>query len=387
MKRIRSIAVLVTCTLAILPGAATRTQAAPAPCTVPNQAIPSPCGSLTGIAAVSSTNIWAVGTNTNVGTPGELGSLIEHWDGHTWKYVPVPATVGSTLRAVAAVSSSDVWAVGSGVIMHYDGRQWSVSPTQQRFDLHAVVALSPTNLWAVGTGSSHNVAVAQIVHWDGTQWRPAAIPTIPNSSLLGISAVSAKDVWAVGSATTNFMKPLVLHWNGAVWRTVTFPTGHYPTGEASPQSMVPSGLTAVTALTGSDVWAVGSYDASDCCRAGSGPIAAQWNGTQWRQVKAPNIPKSVVTDSQGVNLTAISAASPTDIWAVSTSDIAHWDGKQWKITGNPRDTPSTIIALSGVAAISKQNVWAVGYNGTNETAIAHWNGTHWSIVPSPNTNG
>jgi hypothetical protein len=241
VKRIRIIAALVTCTLAILPRAATLTQATTVPnCTAAQQGVPRPCGTLTAIAAISSTDIWAVGTNTNVGTTGTLGSLIEHWNGHIWKSVPAPTAVGSTLRAVAAVSSSDVWAVGSGVIMHYDGRQWSITPTQQHFDLHAVAAISANNLWAVGTGSSHNMAVAQIVHWDGTQWRAAAIPTIPNSSLLGVAAVSADDVWAVGEFAPNVMKPLLLHWNGAVWRTVAFPPGHYPTGQASPQSMVVS---------------------------------------------------------------------------------------------------------------------------------------------------
>ncbi len=387
MRVSRIIAALVVYTLAILPCIATVTHATTVPnCTAAQQGIPRPCGMLTAITALSGTDIWAVGTNTNVGTTGVLGSLIEHWDGRTWKSVPAPTAVGSTLRAVAAVSPSDVWAVGSGVIIHYDGRRWSITHTQQHFDLHAVVAISHNNLWAVGTGSSRNVAVAQIVHWDGAQWHQVKIPTIPNSSLLEVAAVSAQDVWAVGEFAPNVMKPLLLHWNGINWRTVAFPPGHYPTGQASPQSMVPSELTAVTVISGNNVWAVGSYNAADCCLAGTGPIAAQWNGTQWRQTKVPNVPNSVIANFQGVNLAGISAVSATDIWAVSNSDVAHWDGKQWKITKNPLGPQSTIVSFSAVAAISKQSVWAVG-TSSNETIIAHWNGTRWSIAPSPNTNG
>jgi hypothetical protein len=38
--------------------------------------------------------------------------------------------------------------------------------------------------------------------------------------------------------------------------------------------MVPSELTAVTAISGNKVWAVGSYNAADCCRAGTARILA-----------------------------------------------------------------------------------------------------------------
>src|ERR671932_1913715 len=56
--------------------------AAPSPqCGTGLPHIPRPCGSLSGVAAISSTDIWAVGANLNT-FPGQ--PLIEHWDGKHW---------------------------------------------------------------------------------------------------------------------------------------------------------------------------------------------------------------------------------------------------------------------------------------------------------------
>jgi hypothetical protein len=40
-------------------------------------------------------------------------ALIEHWNGHSWKTVPVHDPTAPDLAGVAAVSAHDVWAVGS----------------------------------------------------------------------------------------------------------------------------------------------------------------------------------------------------------------------------------------------------------------------------------
>src|SRR5204862_547524 len=82
---------------------------------------------LSGVAAVSANDIWAVG-----------GSLIEHWDGSNWSVVPSPSPSAgySNLYGVAAVSANDVWAVGSSgydpfqtLTEHWNGRSWSVVPS------------------------------------------------------------------------------------------------------------------------------------------------------------------------------------------------------------------------------------------------------------------
>ena len=63
-------------------------------------------GGLSGVAATSASNAWAVGST------GSPKALILRWNGTAWKQVPSPAPAGSRLSGVAATSASNAWAVG-----------------------------------------------------------------------------------------------------------------------------------------------------------------------------------------------------------------------------------------------------------------------------------
>jgi hypothetical protein len=62
---------------------------------------------LTGVAAISASNVWAVGyyfVGVNTVT------LIEHWDGTSWSVVPSPNVgTGDLLNGVYAFSATDIW--------------------------------------------------------------------------------------------------------------------------------------------------------------------------------------------------------------------------------------------------------------------------------------
>src|SRR6266480_4927512 len=103
------------------------------------QIIASPNGSrqvneLHGVSALAENDVWAVGVSYN--TERTLGStLIEHWNGSRWSVVtsPNPSSSVNKLNAVAAVSSTDVWAVGTAptpantvLILHWNGVAWTV---------------------------------------------------------------------------------------------------------------------------------------------------------------------------------------------------------------------------------------------------------------------
>src|SRR5207253_4210437 len=106
---------------------------------------PSPGSSINwlyGIAAQSAGNVWAVGEyNNGTGTPYQ--TLTMHWNGTQWSVVPSP-NVGSQdnhLYGVADIAANDVWAAGyvgnyespsspQTLVMHWDGTQWSVVPSQ-----------------------------------------------------------------------------------------------------------------------------------------------------------------------------------------------------------------------------------------------------------------
>ena len=86
----------------------------------------------------------------------------------------------------------------------------------------------------------------------------------------------------------------------------------------------------------------------------------------------------------------LGAITGNDVWAVGTSSHAlaeHWDGAQWTLVAAPNAGAANNVlkAASGTAA---DDVWQVVYAvfGTERrTLIQHWDGNAWAIVPSPNT--
>ncbi len=204
---------------------------------------------LLSVSASSSHGAWAVGSWNNGTAP-----LAERLTGAGWKQVPVPNPRGNTtISGVAAITVRNVWAVGGNsrwtVIMHWNGRSWqrSHSPSPSSFSsyLQAVAAKSPTNAWAVGTTSDHTL----IEHWTGSGWHRTASPSPGGSPVLnGVAASSAANAWAVGGMS-NTGKTLILHWNGHGWKRVPSP---------SPRGF--SVLSAVTVSSYTNAWAVGYAD-------------------------------------------------------------------------------------------------------------------------------
>src|SRR5262249_9121571 len=173
---------------------------------------------LTGVTAISASDVWAVGDfqiSTNAGTVFQ--TLTEHWDGTAWSIVPSPnpngTSSGSELRGVAAVSTSDVWAVGDsgsgGLIEQWNGTSWAVVPSPSRSgavfnSLAGAAVVSSNDVWAVGESqNSSGIPATLIEHWDGTSWNIVASPAPGSASLLsGASADPASgQAWAVGNFT------------------------------------------------------------------------------------------------------------------------------------------------------------------------------------------
>ena len=68
---------------------------------------------LTGVAAVGASAVWAVGWQYGTGPRNE--GLILHWDGNGWSVSPNPnpSTGPPSLAGVEAVAANEGWAVGS----------------------------------------------------------------------------------------------------------------------------------------------------------------------------------------------------------------------------------------------------------------------------------
>jgi hypothetical protein len=138
----------------------------------------------------------------------------------------------------------------------------------------------------------------------------------------------------------------------------------------------------VTAIAATDAWAVGEGSVPD---AGEVPLTLHWNGRTWAKAKHPAF-------SGAGMLRAVSATSPSDVWAVgaqtgttSTTLIEHFDGRAWHVVPSP--SPDSSARLSAVSAISATDAWAAGTSvlpsGENRTLLEHWDGSGWSVVPAP----
>jgi hypothetical protein len=151
----------------------------------------------------------------------------------------------------------------------------------------------------------------------------------------------------------------------------------------TPNNKGDNGLFAVSASSPSDIWAVGE-------------AAIHFDGAEWTVVPAPGIDGIPPSDLNGV-----ADISPTDAWAVGDVSsplilgggvtnqpvIEHWNGTQWNVFPSPTfNAPGDSSDLQAITAISANDIWAIGNATTTDVAgplFEHWNGMAWTptIVP------
>jgi hypothetical protein len=169
--------------------------------------------------------------------------------------VSTPDVGQSELLSVAAVSSTNVWAVGNRVyktlIEHWNGLRWTVvaNPDAPYGFLAGIVALSPRNIWAVGGRYLDTAGTKQnslIEHWDGAMWRRAGSPFRRGTVVTSISARSSGDIWIGGEGAVSLAPVALARRMGTTWRLVRPPH-------------VKGGLGLVySAAAKNDVWAMGN---------------------------------------------------------------------------------------------------------------------------------
>jgi hypothetical protein len=210
---------------------------------------PAVAGVLESVAIAAPDDVWAVGELGATGrgkmkgplTPG--GALAEHWNGTTWIRVRFPGL--RRLSAAAATSARDVWMVGDdstgmvgaespAVILHWDGERWT-RIRRPHAELRGLAALSPTDVWAVGdTWGSRFLEM----HWDGRHWSSySQLPPNGGSGLdegaeiTSVDASGSRDVWAAGDAGNSgepaWPDTVVFHWDGTRWRKAPKPKNQW----------------------------------------------------------------------------------------------------------------------------------------------------------------
>jgi hypothetical protein len=173
------------------------------------------------------------------------------------------------------------------------------------------------------------------------------------AGLLGVTALSSRDVWAVGGNESS----VSLHWNGSRWTRLR-------TGEQE-------ALYDVVGITSRDVWAVGGDESL---------LTIHWNGRRWNPMLGPNVGEQLSW------LQSVAAVSANNVWAVGEAQnglslrepvVDHWNGRRWNTTFAPHIDGG----LTGVAARSANEIWTVGWDdpvlGGAGGTISRWNGQTW----------
>ena len=273
-------------------------------------------GSIGSLSADKETDIWATSVTNSV-------SL--HFNGTSW--VRVPMAKASRVNKVAVLSSSNVWAVGQQTndkfsqIQHFNGTVWSVvsSPHFTNGEsLNSLKAISANNIFAVGASvDSLNNPTPLIEHFDGTKWSIVPLPRITGGQLTDIAFVSPTDVWVVGAVSGATPAALTMHFNGLQWTRVPAPS---------------AALLAVTALANNNVWAAG-------VQLGRSTVIEHWNGTSWKVVTSPNTGTATALNSiSAISPTDIWAAGCNrcgDVGGSAPALIEHWDGTAWTLNPSP----------------------------------------------------
>jgi len=327
------------------------TAEAPAVACAPWQSVAYLGGDLGGIAAVSPTDIWAVGA---VGQDPNWRALIEHWDGTRWR-VALNGPPGE-LSSIAVVSATDVWAVGAAgqdpnrraLIEHWDGQTWrTVQGAPGVGPLTGISAVTHDDVWAVGYSDDPNMT--GVMRWDGRRWRRVRDADFGpgGGALYAVAAISARDVWAVGSTSDQYYSAVIEHWDGHRWRIMPSPNIDAQT----------SRLDSIAGIAADDVWAVGGFGNSTYLPnfGGGGTVIEHWDGRRWRLTPSPPF------DGE---LADVSPVSARDVWAVGGSIIEHWDGRQWRVVPGPQGGGAALTV------VSPGNIWALG-----GTAIEHYTGS------------
>ncbi|MCB9557463.1 MAG: hypothetical protein H6707_15250 [Deltaproteobacteria bacterium] len=202
-------------------------------------------GQLLSIHGTSATNIYAVGAQ---------GTVI-HFDGSVWRTVSFNVPTKTQLHGVFALDEKAVYAVGDGLILKYDGTNWtedhkssyssafraawghpqgsmytvgeqgtiksrsssssywSTHYISSSTNLHAVWGSAPDDVYAVGDGGKllHNTG--------GTSW--SEIDLGVETHLRAIWGRAKDDIYIAG------YDGLVIHFDGTNWTKIATPTSSY----------------------------------------------------------------------------------------------------------------------------------------------------------------
>jgi hypothetical protein len=260
------------------------------------------------VAAVSRSTAWAVGSADFAGPTGGVPAAAR-WHNGRWTATAMPPHLTSILWAVSADSSTDAWTVSNqgGYVLHWQkgrwtvARRWSESGGLPR-ELTGVTAFSPRNVWVFG-GSGAFPGVGTWHEHSGVWTRVTGL----GGNISFASALSPSDMWAVGGI--NVGQDSIMHYAGGKWHHITRP------------ALRGLQFNAILAVSRGNVWALASK--------GGAPGTTrllQLSGGRWttRALPAGFDPTHITADGHGgLWFTALNTRTSA-VWLLHRSAAGRW---------------------------------------------------------------
>ena len=361
-----------------------------------------PLFAVTGSAAVATKALAVPAVATPSPTPTEPTSLTTKTPSSGgWQVVasPLRGTGDNSLGGVAGSGPNDVWAVGNylpdtatsnqdatlSLANHFDGANWTLVPTPNsgpNFNTLFGVAAAGGRAWAVGVNLDANFQTRSLIEaWNGSGWSIVGHPQpgARRDLLWGASALTTSDVWAVGAqvGANGRFETLIEHFDGQRWSVVPSPNP----GRSG------NNLYAVSAVEADDVWAVGQQNGA------SGPDQAlieHWDGTRWSVVPSPThggASAALYGVAGRDDGRVVAVGQTTDVVNGARPLVEELEHGTWRNVDLPAAgsnfTDLWGVTLSGTAA-TVVGTFLDGASGNNETLILRGDAKGFTVVNGPN---
>jgi hypothetical protein len=318
------------------------------------------------VSAAALTTGIAVPVLASTGQPGTEQASVPGW--RVTRLLP---GIGSA--TIVASSTTDAWLAGGSTILHWTGGTWQSVPAPasiKKAVATPVLALAPgqpSAAWAFDytQNPDNGVNRAFAVRWTGKGW---SSPTLFAQGTVIQTAVAParNDVWAFGG-------DYAVRYNGTKWST-------------APSTGI--GVWSASALSGSDIWVVGSPPGT--VKGNFRIVVKHWDGKKWTAARLPAVAVPAAPAVETAWPVQVTAISDKDVWVTGTVSypgevgpdalLLHWNGKAWSQTTIPYQVGDPII----MAPDGKGGIWLSGtlYPG-QEPYFFHDAGGHWTSVPIP----
>jgi hypothetical protein len=290
----------------------------------------------------------------------------------TWK--PMDAGVQVDLDGVWGSAEDDVWVTGqNGVILHFDGTQWSLVEHGLANTLDRVSGSNEKDVYAVGwaTAGDGPTIESRVYHYDGDSW--ARVDSGMAGQPRGLWVVGSELLYVVG---TDVNRGRIWSFDGTSWQAI-----------ANDLETVYSAWSSASG----PAYFVGQKRIRELDVRGASLVRLR-QGTLEELEFLPNARFQTIfghddlifvagSDEQDQNLMMMSrdgrsfeaqrlgtegriesifAVSESDAWAVGSGGVAYrWDGQRWLAS----DT-GVAARLRGVYAGDSNHAFAVGESGT-----------------------